>query len=232
MNRERPTTKERELLTLIARHLREHLRPPTQTEAARQLQRSQGTIHNYLKRLSRQGYLDWTPHIALGIGLTEKGWQTVGLDDEAPPIVSGATPIREDELLYLPELGTINAGPLDEQHQDILGFLPWPTSLGARSGCFVLRVNGDSMVDAHIHPGSRVILDPHLTPQTGDIVAVLLNGDCTLKRLHYDERGSAVLLAENSHMNYPPIVIRQGDDAKIQGVVIHIVTTPDSRRRP
>jgi SOS-response transcriptional repressor LexA len=228
------TPKERQLLELIARHFQTHHRPPTQTGAAKELRRSQGAIRYGLKRLTEKGHILWTPHVALGIAMTEKGWEAVSMrpaEEEPPTEIPDATAIRGGDLLLLPEYGSINAGQLDREHQETLGYFPWPISLGAREGCFVLRVKGDSMVDAHILPGSRVILDPKLTPQSGDVVAVLLNGESTLKRLHFDARGNAILVAENSEKQYPPILVRKRDAATIQGVVIHIVTTPDTRRR-
>jgi SOS-response transcriptional repressor LexA len=228
------TPKERQLLALIARHFQAHHRPPTQTGAAKELRLSQGAVRNRLKRLAEKGHLVWTPHVSLGIAMTEKGWDAVSMrppDENVAAEIPGETAIRGGDLLLLPEYGSISAGQLDREHQKTLGYFPWPISLGARDGCFVLRVKGDSMVDAHILPGSRVILDPKLTPQSGDVVAVLLNGESTLKRLHFDARGNAILVAENSEKGYPPILVRKRDAATIQGVVIHIVTTPEVRRR-
>ncbi|GIX08026.1 MAG: hypothetical protein KatS3mg115_2429 [Candidatus Poribacteria bacterium] len=88
------------------------------------------------------------------------------------------------------------------------------------------------MVDAHILPGSRVILDPKLEPRSGDIVAVLVDGESTLKRLYVDERGRGALISENRERNYPPIFLDSAEDVRIQGVVVSIVLTPEARRRP
>lgn len=139
--------------------------------------------------------------------------------------------IDANSLVLLPVLGKINAGPLDTEHQDILEWYPWPTSLGARLGCFAVLVQGDSMVDAHVVPGSRVILDPKIEARSGDIVAVLLNGESTLKRIYIDDSGNAVLLSENREENYPPIFVRKDqDELQIQGVVVNIILTPEPRR--
>ena len=133
-------------------------------------------------------------------------------------------------LVVLPVLGRINAGPLDEEHQEILDYYPWPTSLGPRPGCFVLLVQGDSMIDAHILPGSRVVIDPNLEPRNGDIVAVLVDGESTLKRLYFDEDGRAALISENREKNYPPIILDPEAESRVQGVVVNIILTPESRR--
>jgi repressor LexA len=138
--------------------------------------------------------------------------------------------VEAGQVVLLPVLGHIHAGPLDEEHQEILEYYPWPTSLGVRSGCFVLVVEGDSMVDAHVPPGSRVILDPRLEPKNGDIVAVLLNGESALKRILMGDDGNVVFVSENREKNYPPIFARSSDAVTIQGVVVNIIITPESRR--
>jgi SOS-response transcriptional repressor LexA len=153
---------------------------------------------------------------------------------EGSPVAEARIPgveIDANSIVLLPVLGRVNAGPLDEEHQEILEWYPWPTSLGARPGCFALVVSGDSMVDAHILPGSKVILDPNLEPRSGDIVAVLLNGESGLKRIFIDDGGAAVLLSENREQNYPPVFVRKGrDEMHIQGVVVNIILTPEPRR--
>lgn len=145
----------------------------------------------------------------------------------ADSVVSG---LSFEQVVLLPVLGHVHAGPLDEEHQEILEYYPWPASLGVRPGCFVLVVQGDSMVDAHVPPGSRVILDPHLEPRSGDIVAVLLNGESALKRIFIGEEGNIVFVSENREKNYPPLFARSSDAISIQGVVVNIVITPETRR--
>jgi repressor LexA len=79
----------------------------------------------------------------------------------------------------------------------------------------LIKVKGDSMIDAGIHPGDTVVVEKRVSANVGDIVVAILDNEFTLKR--YDrERGRAVLRPENKA--YP--VIRPKGDAGIFGVVV------------
>lgn len=118
----------------------------------------------------------------------------------------------------IPLLGAIPAGPpiqvdgpppADSLYVDLeaLGFRP-------QRGCFALRVRGDSMKDAAILDGDVVVIQPSPNPKSGHIVAALIDGESTLKRL-VSVRGRWFLKAENSA--YPELIPRS--DLVIQGVV-------------
>ncbi|MDE0022681.1 MAG: helix-turn-helix domain-containing protein [Candidatus Poribacteria bacterium] len=137
---------------------------------------------------------------------------------------------EEIDGAFLPELGWISAGPPDEATQNVIGRHLWPSEFGGRSGRFVLAVKGDSMVDAHIPQGARVVVDPNLQARNGDIVAALINGESALKRLRMREGGRCALASENSGKNYPDIEIESENGASIQGVVVSILIIPENRR--
>ncbi|MBS1827631.1 MAG: repressor LexA [Acidobacteria bacterium] len=94
------------------------------------------------------------------------------------------------------------------------------TTLGFRpkTGCFVLRVRGDSMKDAGIFEGDMVVIEPTPSPRENQIVAALIDGDCTLKRL-VRVNGKYYLKAENAA--YPSLHPRS--DLVIQGVVRTVI---------
>lgn len=79
----------------------------------------------------------------------------------------------------------------------------------------MIKVKGDSMIDAGIHQGDVVIVEKRASAVAGDIVVAVLDNEFTLKRLGL-ERGRPVLLPENKA--YP--VIRPKGDAEIFGVVV------------
>ncbi len=101
-----------------------------------------------------------------------------------------------------------NVVSLDEA---TLGFRP-------REGCFALRVRGDSMKDAGILSGDLVVVEPTPSPRENQIVAALIDGDSTLKRL-VRVKGKWFLKAENA--DYPELFPRS--DLVIQGVVRAVV---------
>jgi repressor LexA len=97
---------------------------------------------------------------------------------------------------------------LDERS---LGFRP-------KDGCFALRMRGDSMKDAGIFDGDMVIVEPSSSPRSGQIVAALIDGESTLKRL-MRVKGRWYLLAENA--SYPEL--RSRVDLETQGVVRTVI---------
>lgn len=80
---------------------------------------------------------------------------------------------------------------------------------------FALKVRGDSMIGAGIHPGDVVILDFEREPKNGSIVAALIDGDSTLKR-YVIQRGRPFLKAENPA--YPSLIPAQ--ELVVQGVLV------------
>lgn len=85
-----------------------------------------------------------------------------------------------------------------------------------KEATFIFRVKGDSMIGAGIYDGDELIVDRSIDPRHGNVVLAVLNNEFTVKRLH--RRGGRVqLVAENPH--YPPIVIKEGEELLIWGVV-------------
>ena len=85
-----------------------------------------------------------------------------------------------------------------------------------KEATFIFRVKGDSMIGIGIYDGDELIVDRSIDPRHGNIVLAVLNNEFTVKRLH--RRGGVVkLVAENPL--YPPIVVREGEELVIWGVV-------------
>lgn len=85
---------------------------------------------------------------------------------------------------------------------------------------FVVQVKGDSMTGAGIHDGDLLVVDRSLQPKPGKIVIAVINGELTVKRLA-QEKNQILLLPENP--DYSPIVISEGMDLIIWGVVVHVI---------
>lgn len=85
---------------------------------------------------------------------------------------------------------------------------------------YYLRVDGDSMVGAHIVAGDIVVVDKSLEPKSGDIVVAAVDGDFTLKHLKRDGK-KAWLVAANP--DYPPIALHEALDATLWGVVTYVI---------
>lgn len=88
---------------------------------------------------------------------------------------------------------------------------------------FYVRVRGDSMLGAGIHPGDILVVDRALQPACGSVVVAVLDGEMTVKRLG-KSRGRPVLHAENPE--YPDIPIPDGEGFEIWGVVSYVLHRP------
>lgn len=109
----------------------------------------------------------------------------------------------------IPVIGTVAAGTPILAQENIEGYLPW----GGDNSCFALQVKGDSMIDAGILSGDKVIVRPQPTAEHGEIVVALLGDEATVKRLSRKD-GQVWLLPENPA--YSPI---DGREAQIVGKV-------------
>lgn len=197
---------------LVERKRRKEGRAIPQREIADALGISQQRVSNLMRGAYQQAPLKLLPKLARYF--------------EVPP----SALFEEIDGALLPELGWIRAGPPDEATQNVIGHHLWPSEFGGRPGRFVLSVKGDSMIDAHIPQGARVVVDPNLQARNGDIVAALINGESALKRLRIEENGRCALASENSGKNYPDIEIESENGATIQGVVVSILIIPENRR--
>mgnify|MGYP003336911557 FL=1 len=85
-----------------------------------------------------------------------------------------------------------------------------------KEATFLFRVKGDSMIGIGIYEGDELIVDRSIDPRHGNIVLAVLNNEFTVKRLH--RRGGVIkLIAENPI--YPSIVVKEGEELVIWGVV-------------
>ncbi|PLY00978.1 MAG: repressor LexA, partial [Desulfuromonas sp.] len=100
-------------------------------------------------------------------------------------------------------------------------YLDIDASLVRGEGSFLLRVRGDSMIDAQIADGDLAVVRPQQTAENGDIVVAMLDGEATLKRF-YRERGQVRLQPENPRLE--PIILTAADGelalvGKVTGII-------------
>lgn len=139
--------------------------------------------------------------------LQEKGLiQPPGAKGRKRALVTGARPGQ------IPVVGMVTAGIpiLAVENQE--GTIPWN-----EPGCFALRVRGDSMVNAGILSGDKVIVRPQQTADDGQIVVARIEDEATVKRLRR-RNGEIWLMPEND--NYEPI---DGTNAELIGVVRGVI---------
>jgi len=128
---------------------------------------------------------------------------------------------KEDKLFFPLSSSDISAGfpsPADDYFDKTLDLNEYLIKNPASS--FLLRVKGDSMVDAGIFEGDIVIVDKALEASNGKIVIAIVDGEFTIKRI-MEKKGKLFLKAENP--NYKAIEVTEEMDVKIWGVVCYTI---------
>jgi repressor LexA len=178
---ERPATeRQRRILEIIREFTAERGYPPSVREIGERVGlSSSSTIHAHLKALERRGLISRDP-------------------TKPRALRAGALPPQE--ALVVPILGRVAAGVPITAQEDVEGEFLLPSHFAPRaSDAFMLRVQGDSMVDAAIVDGDLILVRPQPTAENGEIVVAMVDGEATVKRF-YRESGRIRLQPENQKM--------------------------------
>lgn len=163
--------------------------------------RSKNAIAKVINVLVREGHLEKDPKGRIKIIEKQK------VAKEKP------------EPMMLPLFGPISAGfaaPVEEQAEEMVTLDDFLVK--DRASTFLLRVKGDSMIDAGIHDGDLVIVERDRQPKVNEIVVGVLDGEFTLKRLKRD-KGKYYLQAENTE--YPDMYALE--ELQVAGVVVGVI---------
>ena len=167
--------------------------------------RSTSTVHSHLNKLEKLGYIRKDPTKPRAIEVLDKARD----DDDVIGL--------HQEMINLPLIGQITAGEPIFAEQNIEEYIPLPASLVSGKDNFVLRVKGDSMVNAGILNGDYVVVDKKNTAANGQMVAALVENEKATVKTFYKEDGKIRLQPENDFME--PFIF---EDAQVQ--IIGIVT--------
>jgi SOS regulatory protein LexA len=191
----------------------------------------QRTVLNYITEFqSKRGYSPSLADLAVAFGVRSKNSiakvvNTLVSEKQISKDPKGRIKIiasHGDDMpapMTLPLFGPIAAGfaaPVEEYAEEQITLDHY--LVRDRSATFLLRVKGDSMINAGIREGDLVIVDRTREPKTSDIVVGIMDGEFTLKRLKKD-KGKYYLQAENPE--YPDLYALE--ELKIAGVVVGVV---------
>jgi len=121
----------------------------------------------------------------------------------------------------LPVVGSVAAGPLTEALENTEDYIDVDPLLIKGEGSFVLRVRGDSMIEAHIVDGDLAVVRPQAVAENGEVVVAMLNGEATLKRF-YQEKNHIRLQPENSSLK-PILLAPEDGEVLVVGKVTGII---------
>ena len=194
------TSRQKEIYDFLLKTIREKGYAPSIPEIGRQFQiASTNGVADHLKALEKKGYIRRMGKRAIEV-----------LSTLGKPVL---TAVRD-----IPIVGRVPAGKPFLSEENIEGLLTVPSDMGSGK-LFALQVKGDSMIDAGILDGDRVVVKQQGTAENGEIVCALIQGEATLKRF-YKKDGVITLKAENE--NYAPITVAAGE-FRILGKVVGLM---------
>lgn len=161
------TARQQEILEFIETYVEKHGVPPSVRDIGEKFGIYPRAAHDHLRALERKGVIKRTPLKSRSVQLAKKHRLTRLAPEPAVPIV-----------------GRIAAGTPILAVENIDGGLVIDKSLFKSDQCFAVQVKGDSMIDDHILEGDYVILRKQATAEKGDVVAVLVDEEVTLKRFY------------------------------------------------
>jgi repressor LexA len=187
--------RQREIYDFVIAYARKHGYPPTVREIGAEVGlASPSTVHVHLAKLEQAGYLRRDP-------AKPRALELVGREHSPRPGTA--------EARLLPLVGEIAAGAPLLAEQNVEDYLAVPAPLSRGADEFLLRVRGESMIEAGILPGDFVVVLRQSTAENGEVVAALVGedesaGEATVKRFFRDD-GRIRLQPENSAMEplYP-----------------------------
>jgi repressor LexA len=206
------------VLEFMSNYQGENGRPPSIREIGEKVKISSTSVVNYyLDQLMKMGYLKRDTRVSRGLRLTNKVNEVIQL---------------VTETLHIPILGPIAAGPLllvPEPGIDYMNDKEYNAVEIARSllpskekgnDLYALEVKGDSMIDAMINDGDIVVMKPAQEARNGEMVAVRVNDEYTLKYF-YKEKDRFRLQPANPTMK--PIFLKKNDPLEINGKVVMVI---------
>ena len=196
------TNKQLEILEYIKNTILSEGYPPALREICEAVHlRSTSSVHAHLSALEEKGYIRRAPAKPRTIEI---------LDD----LFNFST----REMVNIPVVGTVAAGEPILAEERVEDYFPFPAEvLHTDKEVFMLRVKGESMINAGIKPGDKIMVEQQDTAENGEIVVALIEDSATVKRF-YKEQDHYRLQPENDTME--PIIV---NDVQILGKVVGLI---------
>ncbi|NLO08929.1 MAG: transcriptional repressor LexA [Clostridiales bacterium] len=194
----RISNKQKEILEFIKAKIINKGYPPSVREICEAVKlKSTSSVHSHLETLEKNGYIRRDPSKPRAIEI---------IDDEFN--------MTRRELVNVPIVGTITAGQPILAVENVDSYFPIPSEFMPNSETFMLRVKGDSMINAGIFDQDKILIQKQSHAKNGDYVVALIDDEVTVKTF-YKESGYIRLQPENDAME--PIIV---EDLQILGIVI------------
>lgn len=206
--------KQQLILDFVNKQVEEKGYPPSVREICQAVGfKSTSTVHSYLKKLADQGLLhkDPTKPRALKIIKNNDNKNTSVNNENLNNYYS------RKELVDVPIVGKVTAGQPILAIENIEDTFPLPVEITQNSTVFMLKVQGDSMIESGIFDNDLVLVKQQSTANNGDIVVALIGDEATVKTF-YKEKDHIRLQPQNKY--YDPIIVK--DNVSVLGKVIGV----------
>lgn len=206
------TLRQRRILEVIRNRVERFGYPPSIREIGEAVGlTSTSSVAHQLRALERKGFLRRDPNRPRAVGIRPA--ETVA---ESPAEAADGTPVLPAPT-YVPVVGRIAAGGPILAEEAIEDVFPLPREIVGEGSLFLLRVAGDSMIDAAITDGDWVVVRQQPTADNGDIVVAMIDGEATVKTFKWRD-GHVWLLPQNPAFEPIP-----GDEATVLGRVVAVL---------
>jgi repressor LexA len=201
------TSNQENVLDFLERYTLENGYPPTLREIAAHFGlKGPKAPQKTLQILEKKGFIRRTPGGSRAIEILKSGLRKAG-------------GLARD-VISVPILGRVRAGEPVLAIENIEGYVQLDRSLVSSDNVFLLRVEGDSMIEAHIQNGDFAMVRPQTGAENGDIVVALIEDEATIKRI-FTKRDLIQLEPANQALS--PIVVKKGEKkVTIVGKVVGI----------
>lgn len=195
------SSKQQEILDYIKDEILKRGYPPAVREICEAVHlKSTSSVHAHLETLEKNGYIRRDPTKPRAIEICDDNFQMV-----------------RTEMVSIPVVGRVAAGAPILAEENIESYFPIPADMVPRGESFMLKVKGDSMINAGIFSGDQIFVNACNTASNGDMVVALIDDSATVKTF-YKEEGHIRLQPENDEMD--PIIV---EDCQILGKVYGVL---------
>ena len=197
MTQRKITAKQQEILDYIKEEILKKGYPPAVREICEAVHlKSTSSVHSHLETLEKNGYIRRDPTKPRAIEIMDDSFN-----------------LSRREVVNVPMVGTVAAGQPILAQEHIEGYFPIPAEYMPNTDCFMLKVKGESMINAGIFDGDYIMVRQQNVASNGEMIVALVDDSATVKTF-YKENGHYRLQPENDSMD--PIIV---DDVQILGKV-------------
>ena len=194
------SAKQKEILEYIKQSILSHGYPPAVREICEAVHlKSTSSVHSHLETLEKNGYIRRDPSKPRAIEIIDDNFN-----------------LTRRELVNVPIVGTVTAGEPILAQQNIQEYIPLPAQLIKGTDTFLLKVKGESMINAGILDNDYVVVDKGATASNSQIVVALVNKESATVKRFFKEGNNVRLQPENDFMD--PIILNERD-VEIVGTV-------------